>query len=75
MGKFANSLWKGLKVAAHVVVGSVAYGAAAWIGNFHPDPATIPGLIWNTAGIGVATGLVAFLGRWAGWDPSKAQGK
>jgi hypothetical protein len=69
MGKFLNGATKGLKIACHVALGSLAYGLGTGITNFHPVGTL--GLIWNAVGVSLSAGAVAALFRWAQYDPSK----
>jgi len=71
MGKALNVFAKGLKIAGHVALGSLAYGLSASAANWHPNPATPVGFIWNTVGITVATGAIAAMFRFAQYDPAK----
>ena len=71
MGKLLNSVAKGLKIASHVAVGCLIYGGVTAASNFHPNPTTIPGLIWYSVGISLSTALFSGGMRWAQYDPSK----
>ena len=73
MGKLTNSFSKGLKIASHVALGCLAYGVATGAANFHPDPTTVPGMLWYSVGISLTTGAVAAAFRWANYNPSKVQ--
>jgi len=73
MSKIGNILAKGLKVGAHVIVGSVGAGlgmiALHWI-----PPATWPPIaiaVWYGAGAAIVGGASASLIRLAQFDPSK----
>ncbi len=71
--KLGNILAKGLKVGAHVIVGSVGFGLGAVALHWAPPVTASPLLqaAWWGAGASIVGGTSAALLRWAQFDPSK----
>jgi hypothetical protein len=73
VSKFGNILAKGLKVGAHVIVGSVGAGLGMVALHWAP-PATWPPIAiaaWYGAGASIVGGASAAITRWAQFDPTK----
>lgn len=73
MSKLGNILAKGLKVGAHVIVGSVGAGLGMVALHWTP-PGTWPPIAqaaWYGAGASIVGGASAAIIRWAQFDPTK----